>query len=340
MADNMIGSALISVADLIFLDPITNKELGQAITNTDSSLESTMSNNEVRGGYLNGLLFNIMHSRTFAVAATSATFKMLYLAFQSGNTILNGDSSSYITGEHNTAANGVVTLQNTPSGFVHCVLPSGAVVDVQSSGSTSVNVGAGINGVVTCSYFTTKNGDSIIIDAQTQPMVVTCIMKIHGKNQDGSQFIYEVTIPRFQFTGEINFSLTADGVATQAINGTALEYTAVGGQPQYATWTTYPENSVAVIPQAIAAVPNTYTVAVGGVATANIVAIMPPMYTNKVLAGGTTGLTFASAMASTASVDAATGKITGVANGNTTITATYVPVAGTTLTTTINVTVS
>lgn len=338
MADTRVGSAMISVADVAFFNTTSGVEIGQGIALTDSGIDSTMNNQEIRGGYLNPLLFNIMNTRAFNLTFTSATFKMLYLAFQSGTPIVSGNSNSYIFQECNTATNGAVTLQNTPSGYVHCILPSGLTVDVQSNGVNAINVGAGINGTVKCSYFTPKLGETITINTSAQPMVVHAHMRIHGKEQDGSKITYEVDIPLLQFTGEINFSLTADGVATQNINGSALAYTEDCGEPKYCTWTTFKEDVTAVLPNAIAAVPNAYTLAVAGTATANIIAIMPEMYSNVQLAPGGT-LTFASSAAAKASVVAGTGVITGVAAGDAVITATYTPVAGTTLKATIAVTV-
>ena len=263
---------------------------------------------------------------------------MLYLAFQAGTPIVSGNSNSYIFQECDTAANGALTLQETPSGYVHCILPTGSSVDVQSNGVKAINVGAGINGIVKCSYFTPKLGETVTINTSAQPMVVRAHMRIHGKEQGGTKITHEVDIPLLQFTGEINFSLTADGVATQNINGSSLSYTEGCGEPKYCTWTTFKENATSVLPNAIAAVPNTYTLAVGAEATANIIAIMPEMYSNVQLTPGE-NLAFASAAEGTATVGADTGLISGVLAGSTTITATYTPVAGTTFTTTIAVTV-
>lgn len=339
---NPIGAAVISVADIAFFDVLYGKEIGQAIALTESSIESTMSNNEIRGGYLNELLFNVMHSRTFGVTATSATFKNIFLAMQAGNQIQSSYSADkYVFQECQTATNGDITLDNQPIGFVHCILPSGATTDVQATASSkSINVGAGISGTVKCSYFFANVGERITIDTNTQPMVVKAVMKIHAKEQDGTQKTIQVTIPLLQLSGEITFSLTADGVATQSINGSALAYSSECGQNKYADWDVFVESGITeVLPQTIVAQPSKYTLTAGKTATANIIAVMPGMYANIPLTNGG-ALTFVSSTPANATVVAQTGVITAVKTGSAVITATYTPVTGTSYTCDITVTVS
>ena len=75
------------------------------------------------------------------------------------------------------------------------------------------------------------------------------------------------------------------------------------------------------MPQDIVAVPKTIALTVGGTATANIVAVMPALYSNTALTNGGT-LTFAW-NSTNATVGAQTGVITGVLAGTSIITATY-----------------
>lgn len=341
MAENFnpIGSAMISVADMVFFDTVNGKEIGKAIALTDSGLESTMSNNEIRGGYLNELLFNILHSRTFNVTATSATFKMLYLAFQTGGAIVDGLSDAYVLKECQTAVAGNITLDKQPVGFVHVVYSDGTENDIASTaGSKTINVGAGKNGTIICSYFTAENGETVTINTQTQPMTVKAIMTIHAKEQNGTKKTIQITIPLLQFSGEINFAMTADGVSTQNINGMALAYGTDCGENKYADLTVFTEGSSGVTPQAIVGVPNAYTMKAADVVTANIIGVMPAMYANKVIPFGNE-LVFTSGTAATATVASATGKITAVATGTSDISVVYTPAGGTPLTTTIKVTV-
>ena len=122
-----IGQALVSVAEVKFFDPTTDYELGSAFALTDSGISSEMQNAEVRGGFMNQLLFDIKHTRSFSVNFTSATFKPIYLAFQTGTEIAVGAKNVYVFNDCITATNGVATLSKTPVGPVNVILPNGTI---------------------------------------------------------------------------------------------------------------------------------------------------------------------------------------------------------------------
>ena len=147
-----IGQALVSVAEVKFYDPITDYELGSAFALTDSGISSDMQSAEVRGGFMNQLLFDIKHTRSFSINFTSATFKPVYLAFQTGTDIVVGAKKVYIFDDCVTATNGELTLSRKPVGPVNVQLPNGTMIDIATPDSETVNVGSGINGECICSY--------------------------------------------------------------------------------------------------------------------------------------------------------------------------------------------
>ena len=330
-----IGQALVSVAEVKFYDPITDYELGSAFALTDSGISSDMQSAEVRGGFMNQLLFDIKHTRSFSINFTSATFKPVYLAFQTGTDVVVGAKNVYIFDDCVTATNGVVTLSRTPVGPVNVQLPNGTMIDIATPEGDTINVGAGINGECICSYaYNNAQVSNIAINADTQPKTVKAVMHVRAQEQDGT---YEIVITRLKFTGTIDFSFTADGVSSTNISGTALSYTDTGscGQQKYADWTFIPDTASIVSPVAIASVPSKISIAVDGTVTPTIYAIRGGLYSNELL---TDKLEFTSDAAGTASVDAATGLITGLAAGNANITVTY-DADGLNLGTTIAVTV-
>lgn len=333
-----IGQALVSVAEVKFFDPITDYELGSAFALTDSGISSDMQSAEVRGGFMNQLLFDIKHTRSFSINFTSATFKPVYLAFQTGTDIAVGAKNVYIFDDCVTATNGVVTLSRQPVGPVNVQLPGGTIIDIATPDGETINVGAGVNGECICSYaYNNAQVSNISINADTQPKTVKAVMHVRAQEQDGTIGTYEIVIPRLKFTGTIDFSFTADGVSSTNISGTALSYTDAGacGQQKYADWTFIPDTASVVAPIAIASVPSKISIAVNGTITPTIYAIRGGLYSNELL---TTGLEFASDTTEIATVDAATGLITGVATGNANITVTY-DADGLNLGTTIAVTV-
>lgn len=333
-----IGQALVSVAEVKFFDPITDYELGSAFALTDSGISSDIQSAEVRGGFMNQLLFDIKHTRSFSINFTSATFKPVYLAFQTGTDIAVGAKNVYIFDDCVTATNGVVTLSRKPVGPVNVQLPNGTIIDIATPDGEAINVGAGVNGECICSYaYNNAQVSNISINADTQPKTVKAVMHVRAQEQDGTIGTYEIVIPRLKFTGTIDFSFTADGVSSTNISGTALSYTDAGacGQQKYADWTFIPDTASVVAPIAIASVPSKIGIAVDGTITPTIYAIRGGLYSNELL---TTGLEFTSDATEIATVDATTGLITGVAVGNANITVTY-DADGLNLGTTIAVTV-
>lgn len=334
-----IGQALVSVANVRFYDPITDYELGNAYALTDSAINSEMQSAEVRGGFMNQLLFDIKHTRSFSINFTSATFKPYYLAFQTGTNVAVGAKNVYMFDDCVTATDGAITLSKTPVGPVNVVLPDGTIQDFAKPEGTTMNVGAGVNGECLCSYaYSNAQVSNISINADTQPKTVKAVMHVRAQEQDGTIGTYEIVIPRLKFTGAITFSFTADGVSSTNIAGTALSYAEAGtcGQQKYADWTFIPDTASIVAPVAIASIPSKISILVGAKITPAIYALRNGLYSNELL---TDDLVFAIADSEVATIDVDTGEITGVAAGTTTATVTY-DSDGLNLGTTITVTVT
>lgn len=57
------GLALVSVADVMFFNPVTDAYMGEGLALTNSTITQEVQSIEQRGGYLNALLFDIKHSK-------------------------------------------------------------------------------------------------------------------------------------------------------------------------------------------------------------------------------------------------------------------------------------
>lgn len=317
------GLALVSVADVLFFNPTTDEYIGEGLALTNSTITQEVQSIEQRGGYLNALLFDIKHSKNVTVEIESATFKMEYLAFQTGTTIVSGLSGVYKFDECVSFTNGVGTTAATPLGKVWVRMPSGAVSSFTPTGST-VNIGmAEFSGSLQVVYQYNETVDQITIDTKTQPLTVKAVMRVHVLSQDGVEGFIQITIPRLKFNGSITLTMTADAVSTFGIGGTAQEYATDCGEAYYADvkYIAGEEDTVVSV-EGIVASPNVITLSLAGTneATANIIGLRSAPYSNTTLDNSI--LTFNSANDSTATVTEA-GVITGVAQGETTITVSY-----------------
>ena len=317
------GLALVSVADVLFFNPTTGDYMGEGLALTNSTLTQEVQSIEQRGGYLNALLFDIKHSKNVTVELESATFKMEYLAFQTGTPIVSGLSGVYKFDECVSFTNGVGTTAETPLGNVFVRMPNGMVKKFQPTGK-NVDIGmAQFSGSLQVVYQYSETVDQITIDTKTQPLTVKAVMRVHVISQDGVEGFIEITIPRLKFDGSITLNMTADAVSTFSLSGKAQEYATDCGESYYADVKYIATSEEAVTPvEDIVASPNILTFSMAGVkaATANIIGVRTSPYSNVTL--DNSKLTFKSSDDQTVSVTKE-GLITGLKVGDATITVSY-----------------
>ncbi|MCI7634040.1 MAG: Ig-like domain-containing protein [Mollicutes bacterium] len=317
------GLALVSVADVLFFNPITGDYMGEGLALTNSTLTQEVQSIEQRGGYLNALLFDIKHSKNVTVELESATFKMEYLAFQTGIPMFSGPSSVYKFDECVSFTNGIGTTAETPLGNVFVRMPNGVVKKIQPTGK-NVDIGMPqFSGSLQVVYKYNEAVDQVTIDTKTQPFTVKAVMRVHVISQDGVEGFIEITIPRLKFDGSITLNMASDAVSTFGLSGTAQEYATDCGESYYADVKYIKNSEEGGTPvEDIVASPNVLTFSLAGVktATANIIGIRTLPYSNVTLDNAK--VTFQSADQETASVTEE-GLITGLKAGNTTITVSY-----------------
>lgn len=317
------GLALVSVADVIFFNPTTGDYMGEGLALTNSTLTQEVQSIEQRGGYLNALLFDIKHSKNVTVELESATFKMEYLAFQTGTPILTGMSGVYKFDECVSFTKGIGSVAETPVGNVFVRMPNGMV---KKFVPTEKNVDIGLpefTGSLQVVYQYNENVDQITIDTKTQPLTVKAVMRVHVLSQDGVEGFIEITIPRLKFNGSITLNMTSDAVSTFSLAGTAQEYADECGESYYADVKYIASTEEAITPvEDIVASPNVLTFSLAGVktATANIIGLRTSPYANVTL--DNSKLTFKSSNKSNVSVTKE-GLITGLQKGTETITVSY-----------------
>lgn len=319
------GLALVSVADVMFFDPVTDEYMGEGLALTNSTITQEVQSIEQRGGYLNALLFDIKHSKNITVELESATFKMEYLAFQTGTKIISNNLSGvYKFDECIDFVNGVGSTVDTPIGSVWVRLSTGAIQKITPTGK-SVDIGmADFTGKLQVVYqYSAAIGDQITIDTKEQPLTVKAVMKVHALTQDGVKGYLQITIPRLKFNGSITLTLASDSVSTFGLGGTAQEYATECGEAKYADVIYIPESDkTEEAVSNIVASPNVLTFSLAGVhkATATIIGVRNNPYSNVTL--DNTAVTFESSDNKTVSVTEA-GVMTGLKEGTATVTASY-----------------
>ena len=317
------GLALVSVADVIFFNPTTGDYMGEGLALTNSTLTQEVQSIEQRGGYLNALLFDIKHSKNVTVELESATFKMEYLAFQTGIPIFTGMSGVYKFDECVSFTKGIGSVAETPVGNVFVRMPNGMV---KKFVPTEKNVDIGLpefTGSLQVVYQYNEKVDQTTIDTKTQPFTVKAVMRVHVLSQDGVEGFIEITIPRLKFNGSITLNMTSDAVSTFSLAGTAQEYADECGESYYADVKYIASTEEAITPvEDIVASPNVLTFSLAGVktATANIIGLRTSPYANVTL--DNSKLTFKSSNNSNVSVTKE-GLITGLQEGTETITVSY-----------------
>lgn len=322
MAGSFIGEALISVADVKMLDTVTGVEIGEAIALTSSGIESTTQNVEVSGGYLNSLLFDIRFGRRVTINLESATFKMEYLAFQTGTPIHRAAKDVYEFNDCQTAESETLTLKYTPTDKVHVIYNDGSTDDLTATGNTITIPTKYIGTQVIASYYYGGTFETVTVDATTEPMTVTLVMNVRSRKQDGSKGTYQVTIPLFKFDGNFSLSFTSDGVSSMAISGSSLAYTQDCGKMKYCDFTYIPDSPDTYVPSEIVAVPSKISLSVGQKTTPTIVGVRNMPYANVTIVDN---LSFATNHSEIADVATPSGVITAVSPGNAIITVTYTP---------------
>ena len=202
----------------------------------ESGISISVTAEDIRGGLSNPLLGRYFHDSILEANITDALFNLQYLALNVGGEVVVGGSS--LVTETVTAGSGTLTVQGTPvafgtAGTVGWYTPAGqedwapltfegkvATVDVTSGAEYCVRYNASDSGI---QEFVVP---SAIIPSEVH-LVMTYPLFAGGTSPEAistSSQVGEliVDIPRFQFAGNVELSLTSSGAATSNLSGSAL----------------------------------------------------------------------------------------------------------------------
>lgn len=223
------------------------KHLFSAKTLTDSSINISVSNEEIRGGEGAQLLGKFFHTTVFNLSLTDALFDLNYIGQQVGSTIKTGETITMetvkltSTGENPTIVNHVGTI-NTVEGEPAAMDFGGLYASkmicwdadnrpytiTKVEGNYQITVEDGVTNLC-LTVPVSKKGEQIQVNAMYYPSVFSLNMRAKlflgdaCKASDGKpagEIIIE--IPKFQLDGTVDLAMAMTSPATYSLNGSAL----------------------------------------------------------------------------------------------------------------------
>ena len=222
-----------------FTQSATNPEkILTATSLQESGLTTSVTSEDIRGGLSNPLLGRYFHDSMLEANIVDALFDMNYLALNIGGSITVG-GNTLTTESVTTSAADSITVTGTPVAFGNAGTVGWYTLEgkedwkpITFSGKTAVATGLASGAKVCVQYNTSNDGlEQFVIPSSVIPSEVHMIMKyplfaagtdtasLAASSQVGELI---VDVPRFQFNGNVELSLTASGAATSSLSGSAL----------------------------------------------------------------------------------------------------------------------
>lgn len=323
---------LVSTANVYGYDSDDNL-LFVGTTLMDSSIETTLSNTDVRAGQGNQLQYIYYHTAEMNITINEAQFSLPYLALNVGSSITTG--ANVWTTETIVVENGAGTVSKTPLAISGTNL-YGWVTDkddnverVTFSGSSFNMSNNNYNGNVCVRYYASNtSARQITVYADMLPSTIRLVMEAQLCSSDSTTNrigTLQIEVPKAAMTGAFTLSMTPDSVAQTPLSVRALatqinEGGCTANRPIYATITeildstNWYDNVIALAIEGgdITLAPEaTKTLKVFAIPNDGAAAFLAPV----------SGITFSSDDTDKATIDTA-GVVTGVAIGSATVKAT------------------
>ena len=301
----------------------------------ESGISISVTAEDIRGGLSNPLLGRYFHDSILEANITDALFNLQYLALNVGGEVVIGGSS--LVTETVTAGSGTLTVQGTPvafgtAGTVGWYTPAGQEDWAPLTFEGKVATATVTSGTEYCVRYNANDAgiQEFVVPSAIIPSEVHLVMTyplfaggtspeaISTSSQVGELI---VDIPRFQFAGNVELSLTSSGAATSNLSGSALASYTTANCNDMGTYGTvkqkiYGGNWYDDL-TTIAVDGGNFSIANGATKKLKVIGI----FKNGTGVLDNSKLTFTSSASSTASV-ANTGVVTGAATGSANITIT------------------
>ena len=199
---------------------------------TESAINTGVEKLEVRGGKGNVRWGVFFHTSSFTLTLTDALFNMKYIAINMGRSVEIGGTA--LKEESVTlGVAGAGTVTGTPVAFGDYGLKGWASdVDDGETWQTVTFTGqnfsfsGGTNGQVVCvKYIVTESASQFVtIPGNIIPKTLHLKMRANMYSDDQANSIagvIEIDVPKFVLDGIVNLNMTANGVVTQSLSGSA-----------------------------------------------------------------------------------------------------------------------
>lgn len=213
---------IVSVGEVILRNIATKEIIAIGTTAVDTSFALTATKTDVRGGAGNSILFSYVSERSFDVTITQASFNKEVLALNAGSLITTGAIEYLYTECLELSALGGATLGKTPIGDITIILPTDIKVSVTPAGD-EILVPDGENLTVYATYMTSATAESILIGSNTPPSMVELFYTTEVRDDTNAVVEHmQIYVPKFQLSGNYTMTFNSNGVANEAIEGTAM----------------------------------------------------------------------------------------------------------------------
>lgn len=226
---------LVSTADVYGYDDNGN-ELFRGKSMLDTSIETSLSNTDVRGGQGNKLLYVYYHTAEMNITINNAEFSLDFLALNVGSNIEIGadmflDETVEITNGTGTVEETIPLTFGTTVAYGYVSLPNvDAIQKVEFTGSSFTLPGeyANYSGDVCVRYYGHKvTAREVPIYADMLPANIRLVMeaKLCSSDATTNQIgTVQVIVPKASMTGSFTLSMTPDSVSSTPLNVRALAY--------------------------------------------------------------------------------------------------------------------
>ena len=227
---------LVSTADCFGYDADDNL-LFTGTTLLDTSIETTLSNTDVRAGKGNQLQYIYYHTAEMNITVNEAQFSLEFLALNTGSDIKTGED--VFVEESVTLANGQGTVKQDPlalSGktmYGWVTFGDGTVERVTFTGKAFTVSNGDSNDTVCVRYYTqVTSARSITINADMLPSTIRLVMEAQLCSSDSTTNkigVVQIEVPKASMTGAFTLSMTPDSVAQTPLSVRALASTVEAG---------------------------------------------------------------------------------------------------------------
>ena len=241
---------LVSTADVYGYDSNDNL-LFVGKTLLDSSIETTLSNTDVRAGKGNQLQYIYYHTAEMNITINEAQFSLAFLALNTGSPIETGanvwtEESVTVTKGVGSVKEGTPLALQTQTIYGWVTKEDETVERVKFNGVQFTLADTDYDGTVCVRYYTNDSAArKVTVYADMLPSVIRLVMvgtlasSDSTTNQIGT---VQIEVPRASMTGAFTLSMTPDSVAQTPLSVRALASTVNAGgcdgnRPIYATIT-------------------------------------------------------------------------------------------------------